>query len=233
MPHIFKNLPLRQKLFLPMAISLALILTAASIYYPHRQRMALTEAYRDAAEKTLELFSVAIANALDQHNFVLLQRTLRGAQVDKNIQLLLLYDNEGELISLYDPNGLIPGETDGETFDFSQLGDRMILLDKNIFGIEEQKLARLILGYSLEQLRAQVLEYRIVTFLIAFLAFSIGLLLIDRVSHGVTAVLGRLHDQMEEIIQRKNFGNKIEVTTADEIGRLAEVFNEMIEELQK
>ncbi len=231
--QLLSNLPLRQKFFLPMVASLAVIFTVATIYYPTRHKRALRDAFAHAATKTAELLAVALTNAIDQHNFQLLQSILEGADVDKNISLILVYDRQGELISAYNPRHiLLRGVERLDQLDLRSVADASLIIRQAIRNNEEERLADMVFVYSLEELNRQALEYRMVTFAITFVAFALGILLIDKISRDVTGSLAHLHEQMKEIIEKKNFGRQVQVRTRDEVGNLAAAFNEMMRELQ-
>jgi len=87
------------------------------------------------------------------------------------------------------------------------------------------------IGLSLEDMRAEILKTRLMLILIGFGGLFVGIL-------GTTLLARRITDPIKKLaegtvkISRGDFSQKIEIDSQDEIGNLAQNFNEMSRKLQ-
>ncbi len=232
MNAFFQNIPIRLKFILPVIAVLVLMLISVYLYFPMQHKRALVQANKREVTKTAELFSVAVAHALEQHNFELLKKTLQGARVDPNILFILLLDENEQEVVAYNPQKLplcgliIPDKT-------AIIGiEEIIIARQNVFSIDSAYLGKLLVGYSLSELNAQIRHYRIIIIVFSLLSFIVGLILIQQISKRIVNSISLLHSQMKEIIDKGNFGSNVQIYTRDEVGLLSNVFNRMVGELR-
>lgn len=232
MKHYIKSLPIRIKLTAPMVGALAVMLVSVYVYFPRQHKKNLMQAYTREATRTAELFTVAVAYALNQHSFELLQKTLQNAWKDAHISYIFLLEENGETLAAYSPLNNLPPKPpfeDGAALDTT--GREMIITQK-ILANDAKAPVWLVFGYSLENLNQMTRNVRILTILFAFVAFVFGLAFINRVSTRITSSISTLHRQMQETIDKGSYSSDVPIVSDDEVGRLAGAFNKMMQELR-
>jgi signal transduction histidine kinase len=220
----FANLPIRRKIALPLMAALAVMLISVVFYFPQRHTQTLKQAYTREANRLGEAIAIAVALALEEHNFALLQQTVAATRLDHNVSFLLLFDEAGDSLAAYNP--------DHAAFAANKASDDHIIIRREIGDQEQKPFGALLLGYSLEDMHRQAREYRIATLAFTTIAFVLGLIFINQISQRITEPLSRLHAQMQEIIAKGSYAHAPVAAFTDEIGSLAEVFNRMMSELQ-
>ncbi len=215
-----------------MITALTLMLIFVNFYIQDRYKQSLLKSYVKQASKTAELFSIAVTFALEQHNFQLLVTTLENAKFDHDIYYILLFDESSNQIAAFNPYQLpSPDITSlgNTTFSFKQ---KMLFVKRSISYRRNSSAGVLLIGYSLKNLFRQIHQYRIATIAFTIISFFLGLIVIHQISRRITRSISQLHHQMRTIIQKGDYLGKVHLTSHDEIGRLGEAFNQMMEEIR-
>jgi signal transduction histidine kinase len=222
----FANLSIRRKIALPLMAALAVMLISVVLYFPQRHTQTLRQAYWREANRMAEAIVVAVALALEEHNFALLEQTVAAMRLDNNVSFLFLFDEAGDSLVAYNPNHV------AFALAAKWASDDHIVIRREIGNLEQRPFGALLLGYSLEDMHRQAREYRIATLAFTTIAFVLGLIFINQISQRITEPLSRLHAQMQEIIAKGSYAHAPAAAFTDEIGSLAEVFKRMMSELQ-
>ncbi|GEM_PF-5964920 len=232
MKRIIRYLPIRVKFILPMIAALTLMLIFVNFYIHGRYKQFLLKSYIKEASKTAELFSVAVTFALEQHNFQLLVTTLQNAKFDRDIYFILLFDEHNNQIAAFNPYQL-------PSPDITSLGNITYALDEKLLFVKRSISFRhspnsgiLLIGYNLRDLFQQIHQYRVATIAFTIISFFLGLMVIHQISKRITRSVSQLHQQMQAIIKKGEYLGKVQLTSHDEIGRLGEAFNQMMEEIR-
>jgi signal transduction histidine kinase len=225
----FQNLPIRRKIAAPMIAALAVMLSAAVFYFPMRHTQTLRKAYRLEAGRTAESVALAVAFALEERHFELLQITLSHAKIDANVAFIILFDETGERLAVYNPRLLPLPASFAE--NVAEDENEIIIISREISSQEIKTLGRLVLGYSLQELNEQLGEYRWATLGFTVVAFVLGLTFINQIARRITWPISELHAQMRETMERGVYSREVCVAAQDEVGRLAGAFNQMMIEL--
>ncbi|MDZ7359374.1 MAG: HAMP domain-containing histidine kinase [candidate division KSB1 bacterium] len=220
------NLPIRRKIALPLMAALAVMLISVVLYFPQRHTQTLRQAYWREASRMAEAIVVAVALALEAHNYALLEQTVSAMRLDNNVSCLFLFDEAGDSLVAYNPGHV------AFALAANGVSDDHIMIRREIGNQEQQPFGALLLGYSLEDMHRQAREYRIATFAFTTIAFVLGLIFINQISQRITQPISRLHAQMQAIIAQGSYDGATTTAFTDEIGSLAEVFNRMMSELQ-
>ncbi|MFQ5630963.1 MAG: sensor histidine kinase [bacterium] len=218
-----------------MLATLAVMLLSVYFYFPHKQKQSLLQAYSLNATRTAELISIAVAHALDERSFELVQRILRDTKIDSNVSFIILSDNAGQQFAAFNPKDIalptIHPRPDSVRTAFEK---NTLIISRKVFDQKEQKtLANLVLGYSLDSLDREIVDFRTKTIFFALIAFLFGYIIIKYASVRVTKSLSGLQSYMHEIVEKGKYGSRVEIDSADEVGMLATTFNQMIGELQE
>jgi signal transduction histidine kinase len=222
----FANLPIRRKIALPLMAALAVMLIAVVFYFPQRHAQMLKQTYTREANRIAE--TIAVALALEEHNYALVLQTASAMRLDRNVSFLFLFDEAGDSLVAYNPDHVAFALAPSANW----VSDDHVIIRREIGDQEQKPLGNLLLGYSLEDMHRQAREYRIATLAFTIIAFVLGLIFINQISRRLTEPLSRLHAQMQEIIAKGSYDHAPATAFTDEISSLAEVFNRMMAELQ-
>ncbi|MDZ7276629.1 MAG: HAMP domain-containing histidine kinase [candidate division KSB1 bacterium] len=232
MTSCFANLPLRWKIAAPMITALVLMLVATSIYFPQRHKQALRQAQNREAQRTAELLAVAVLHVLQERDFGILQSAMESIQRDSNILFLMLFSENGRHLATYNPARL-PG-LDSVTSGPPVLpaASHATVIAHDIKDQEQKITGRLILGYSTREVDRQTHEYRLVTAMFTLVMLLPGLFFINAIARQITQPISQLQVQMHETITKGSYAGEVRVASRDEVGRLADAFNQMMAELR-
>lgn len=228
----FRNLPIRVKLIVPMITALAVMLIAIYIYFPIYFKNSLVESHTREAQRIVELFSVSVSYALSHHSFEHLQTAVNNARLNNNILYIYFLEEDGKELDVYNPQDLLLQDSVmGDTSSVVRTPDAVVIKQK-IPGTESETLGFLVLGYGLQSLNKKIKQVRLVTVIITFLSFLIGFVFINGVIKRITFSISKLYQQMQEIIKKTLYTGDVAVSSQDEIGRLARLFNQMMADLR-
>lgn len=230
----YRNLPLQAKYVAPVFVTLAVVVISIYIYFPERYQQTLLRAHAREARRTAELFSILVADGLEQHSFDRLQMTLLNARYDPNISSIHLYDENGDSLVAFNPLPLPPLTSPIQKDSLAEIyhSGNVLVVRYPILSTEGKPLGLLLLQYHLESLRQSILEFRIATILFTLIAFALGFVFIQEITRRVTASISRLHQQMQKTITEGVYSKRVEVHSRDEVGELARTFNQMMSELE-
>ncbi len=226
------NVPLRIKLAVPVASSLAALLLMLYIYVPRQYERTLVRAYTKEAIRSTELLAGAVGFALDAHSFEFLLRVLQSVQADADVKFVLVVDEQGSEVATYNPTDLDVSGLAKPTDSVPQRTDNIISVTRPILGAEKEILGKLVLGYSLDELHATIRKDKGVAVVFASLSFVLGLLFINRISARMSRSLSELDRQMHKTIESGSYSSNLAISSNDEVGRLTADFNRMMEELR-
>lgn len=198
-----------------VAVVFAVIITMSSVSYYRLQNQLdqIPEIMQEELERTVEVSSSAVANALWNYDLKGIQTVSDAIFKREEIGLVVVNDlNRGEIY-----------RAQSEMDIFSE--DYLYTLTKEVY-VNDIHIGYIEIGYSsypqiqaaYDRLRVRVSD--------AILQTSILVILIILISLTVTRPLKKLEIAVEEIA-KGNYDKKIEVHSQDEVGRLAEKFNYM------
>ncbi|MCA9733374.1 hypothetical protein KC799_14650 [candidate division KSB1 bacterium] len=210
------------------------MIVLSSYYFTREYKNNLFNAFEGNAVKTADLISLAINLALEEHQFNLVKRIFDGAIIDKNVIFIILFDNQQKQFAAYNPKSLqLPDRFTTADSVFARLKTKNIFIVHDIFSKNDnQKLAKLVLGYNLESLNAQISHFRSISILISIISFLVGYILIQFTSNRITNSIYQLQKRMQEIIDTGKYSGHVDIASNDEIGLLANNFIDLMKEVQ-
>ncbi len=227
----YARVSLRLRLVSPLVGFLAVVFLAISTFFPKHYRESLLVAYTREASATAKLFAVAVANALNEHSFDLLQKTMQSARNDPNVLFIEVVDLRGEKIADYDAGQAAAGGDSARTVAEYASSSDVLLVDSDVAGEFADTSGRLTLGFSLSRLNRDVARVRGSLLVLTLGLFCLSAFLVFIISTRVTRSLFRLRQQMQKTILEDAFDSALPVTSSDEVGGLTTVFNEMMQVL--
>ncbi len=228
----FQHLPIRLKITIPILGTLAFMLTWVYFYFPAQEKQVLLLSAKNDAVKSAELFTEAIAHAFAQHDYRLLQKSLQYAMVDSSISYIVVFDTSETQIAGYKAEFFADHSAAAVFADSSvTLTSDIILVCREIKAQDEVKYGYLLLGYSLQKVHQILQNVRRNTVFVAVCSFFLGLVLIHIVSKQMSNSLASLHQKMRKIITTGSYSGDVIISSRDEVGQLADAFNQMMHTL--
>jgi two-component sensor histidine kinase len=144
------------------------------LYYPSMQRVSSRNAAQRHIETLSEMIAFAAGAGLSESNFGLLQTAFDWSRKDSNVTYLGIFDENDSLVvefsrlrsrikppPLTETNG-ITEESDG-------------LTSVSFVKVEDKRLGRIVLRYSLEAVNLSISHQHVVSVLVSLVVFAIGL----------------------------------------------------------
>jgi signal transduction histidine kinase len=159
--------------------------------------------------------SVLAASILDERGMVFADyRSSRIYDSDKKI-LLSDYTRD-QLTEIVDPAGW--SQFSWDHVDVA----RPIVLDGEVIGT-------VLITASMEALFERMQEFLVLMFFVAFVSFTVVLLLSKRLQRFITVPIHRLLNTMNKVSAQENYNFQVKKTSEDEMGQLIDGFNSMLD----
>lgn len=158
---------------------------------------------------------------------------LGALKASPNIAHAIIYGKDGKIFAEYRRNGSkkdvspAPLRSNGYLFTADNL---------HLFhGIEldRETIGTVYLRSDLEQLHNLMVHYGVIAALTMVIVFIIAFLLLTRLQRVITGPIFNLSQSMQTVSRDGNYALRADVFNEDEIGFLAQGFNEMLEQIQK
>lgn len=221
---------IRQKLFAGMLFTtmLALLIFAAAI---------IVYDLRDYRERTLEdlatqseLIALTTAPALQFDDPALAAEGLRSLRVRPQILSAAIYNARGTLFATFSPDeGSPPFPALPEGAGHHISGSRVVSFHRIVENNEILGTVYIEARYLLYQ---RLQEYSAVVVCVMLIALVIAMLLALRLQRQVTGPVQGITSVARQVVEQRNFALRAEKITDDEIGYLAEAFNDLLCEVQ-
>lgn len=224
---------LNRKLVFASAFILALML-GALVFNGTRvaREFLLDQAQRDL-KVLLPLLNTSLAASLAQRDLATLQETVTQVQSQENLEYLVILDRGGKwLAAMGWPRGRPLPATERSLEESLDQEDRRRFDGEIPIEIAGQTYGTLRFGLSTEFLKSAQRQIALQNFAITGIALSVAILLVWATGLWLTRHLRRL-GEAGRALSRGDYGVRVEVTSSDEVGQLAQAFNAMAEEIQR
>jgi len=225
----FKDLSIRLKISLSFVLAFVVIVLFILIFFPARQKYFAQQSLKDKGVSIAHMLATNIAPAMEFDDTTSVIDGFVGAAQDTDIQYIVVYDKQGNIFASYNFIGnskiaLSKGEAKivGNTMNISvpiKSGDN--------------ELGSLLIGLTLQRINHQISTYRLLVLLFGLFILIIGGLAGVLVGKTITHSIEMLVARTSEISKRTgDLTTKISVDSKDEVGKLGNAFNEMIDGLR-
>lgn len=216
------------KLVLLVAVIIGAIATFFFYFVPAQLEQQAVTALTGKARSIGIMAAYSVRSAVVFEDDEGMRDALAGAMGNEAVLYAAVTTPDGVVITFLETEGTNTYDADGETEDGDASAVHRVSTPVEWEG---ETIAFVALGMRTTGLRQQVLHARQVAAVVSFLVFLLGTF---AVLMGSRVVTRPLHD-MVETAQRISEGDlfeRAEIGSRDEVGRLAEVFNEMVSRLQ-
>ncbi len=228
----FRDLPIRRKVTLLLALTSALVvlLTAAAfmtyewVTFRRATLGDLTTLARIIADN-----STAAMQFGDFEEATSLVSTLRA---ETSIRAAVLYDTSGQRVASYGSSPLAPAAAPAIPPDGHVIrGSRLVVFEPVAHG--DRPLGTLVLVYSLEALQRRFVLYGGMVVLILVTSSLAAFILSSRFQARITVPIQALAETAHSITSRRDYSVRATRYGRDELGALTDAFNEMLAEIQE
>jgi CheY-like chemotaxis protein/signal transduction histidine kinase len=227
---LFTDAPIRVKLVGSSVLIVLLISAFIFTYYPSQQKKQALNTLQNNVLSMAEMVAIGVSIGMDQDDYAAVTEALQWAKRDSALAYIMLLDDENVPFATYDPHDLNLDLTT-LSIDYGIYQSNHILHTvvpiKRLHNIQ----GRLMLGYSLDPIYRELQRHRLTTLYISLTIVLIGIVISLFFGNTITRPLIDLHWAARRV-STGNYDVKIEIDAADEIGVLANSFNEMVADVR-
>lgn len=228
----WKNLSIKEKLILISFITTGSALLLVGIIFVTGEILNVRQssvAYLSGLTRTV---SQAGAHALKSGDRQELQRVFESLTTKLDITCAVLYDDRGNELKKFDRGSACPALRHplpyGETYRFGLTS--MDMTQEIVYG--GSRLGTIHMRADLSGSYSKVINYMTTLIVIMGCSFLLGYILFSNLQNTVTRHIYELTSLMRIVSQEKNYSVRVETVTKDEVGVLAQGFNEMLNNIR-
>lgn len=222
---------IRTRLVLVFSTLIAVICLFILIYFPKKLQQQVESATLTKAKIISGLTASSIGPALYFEDQLTMLEIIENSRKDKDLAYLVVVSSTGEIAAAH--NDIL-----AENYDFLVLqADTIPNFKKNIFQtatpimINDDQIGTLYMGLWLTGLKIELRRSRINILGISAILFVLGLLVVFGLSALLTRPLQHVVDAAYQISEG-DLNTRAKIESQDEIGRLAQAFNHMVDRLE-
>lgn len=255
------GLKLRTRIALLISILISILAIAVLAYLPHRLRLAATESLQNASGSLAEIAAFGLAEALEEGRPVETAPILRALQQQhQDLVYIVILDSSGATVAAFNERlaeraesaairmEAIPGAETGPVHAPRASSPLENTIPRNgtrggfspsepIYQVEAPVLGRgrrigtVRLGFTLQRIAHEVARGRQTALMLGAVILTLGIAGSFLLASLIAAPIGRIARASERIASGAR-GERALVSGTDEVGQLAESFNEMVEKLE-
>jgi signal transduction histidine kinase len=231
--RLLQNVPIRQKLILLIMLATGLALLLAGVVLIVFEYVRSRQEMKEGLASLAEVIAQNSTATLTFNDPEVARETLKTLEARKPIVAGAIYDDKGELFARY----IRPGEPadlafpphpgpDGAGFE----GDSLIVF-RSIF-LDEALIGTVYLRSDLRELTDRLLVQAATVFGVFLLAGLAALLLSSYLQRAISRPILHLADTARAVSERRDYSIRAVKQSQDELGRLVDAFNDMLNQIQ-
>ena len=228
----YSNLPIRHKMWLIVALALAVALVPACAAIVAFDRLQVRESLQRDLAALAGVFGANSAAALSFEDAKTARELLAGLEAKGSIELAVLYLPNRSVLATYQrnagrPQAIPPSQPESNRF----VDSRLCLFHQIRF--REQVIGTIYLQSNLSEARFR--EERFSTIVMIVLALSSGLafLVAGSLQRAVSGPIAHLAETARTISTHRNYALRATKQADDDLGQLIDTFNSMLAEIEK
>lgn len=188
---------------------------------------------------TAEIIGNQSAAAIEFQDMSAAEENLRAARTSSSIRLICLYDEIGQEFAHYIPDSPQSGTMSGDQISCPPVQKGQDHFSWSSFEsfhriyAGEEEIGTVYIRASLEGLYASIREQSLYIGFIVLVAIVIAYMLFSRFQRLITEPIINLAQTARNLAYSKDYSIRVEKTSDDEMGALADSFNEMLKEMQQ
>ncbi len=223
---------IRTKLVTLFTLLVSAIAAFVMVYFPYRQEQDEFKSMREKGQSIAEVAAYNIAPALYFEDIDAVNETFKSIEQLEDVTYIVVVDRSGRVIASYRGN-------EAREANFTDIsGEGRISKNSPVFKtmtpivLDGEEIGRLYMGWSLMKLKEGVRRARLTVLIIGFLIMVLGFAAVTVISSTITEPLNKIVRTAKEIAAG-DLSKRAPVLSRDEIGYLAETFNQMVDNLQR
>ena len=229
--HRFRDLRIRTKLVLLIAILMGGISSFVSIYFPGRQEEREILALAAKARSIADMTAFTVAPALVFGDRRTLEESLEAARQNRDLEYVVTVDDSGRVMGAYNFSGAQKGGYTVADAAGHIPRDQKVYRVISPVSFDRREIGRVYLGLSLADLRADTGRARSGLLGVSILIFIIGTVSVVAIGTVLTEPLRKMVEAARQIALG-DLSVRASVTSGDEAGQLAGAFNRMVQTLE-
>ncbi len=225
---IMTNKHLRTKFIIYNTVLVAIIALFMLMFFPGNLKHEKFKSIKEKATSIAELTSFSVSPGLYFEDLKSIEEALGGIKHNKDLTYLLIAKNNGNIIYEFNKANAMQAEYLNDN-EFSQ--DESTLKIKSDIVYNGKKLGSLYLGISLESLSSYENSTIFSIAVLSVVVFIVGFIVVIFVSFITTRPINEMVRTIEGI-KAKDWSQRVNVSTNDEIGKLGIAFNQLLDELE-
>lgn len=201
-------------------------------YYPAQQKMAALNAIESKIYSISNMFSIGVGIGMGDTDFVAVGEALEWANADSSVVYISVVNSDGQKIASHVSHRNIPDVEKEIKMESRPREINGIVFYKAPIRYQEIPFGTVTIGYSLSQLHASIKSLKVTTFYFCLVLFASGFILSIIISNMISMNIRKLNSTVVEISNGAE-NVRVAVTGKDEVGRLGEAFNDMLQRLDK
>ncbi|MCG8668619.1 MAG: response regulator [Pseudomonadales bacterium] len=238
----FARLPIAKKLLLiNLFVLMGALLLSFSVFFV-LERTAVRERVISELQSQSEIIAYNVAAALAFNDTGSATDTLDSLKSIPQIREAVVLDANGKLFARYQPAGAddafsLYSSLNNGGFQWARNSDTSVVFSEDgihIFNevtLDEERIGSIYLRSDLEYFNSYQERAAMIVVVVLVVTFLLVLVVMSRLLHWVSDPITRLMTAVESIRAKENYAIRVPSYTDDELGRLTEAFNNMIEEI--
>jgi len=231
---------IKNKFFLTFFIVLSLISFTSVLFFSTFHRNETIRLIKNKGEVLADAVSYATMLGLEFRSIPSVMEATKGVRAVKEYRFVGVFDQENQLFAQDKFEGkdkeealklLAQGDKKGQFVEASMQSD-LLVVKKVLMSDSGEKVGTLFLGFDLKEINQAIKSYQIVIGIISIVLLVIGSLIGYIFARRVSISMLRFLQIAEGLGSRAgDLTQRVPIHSNDEIGRLAEVFNKIIESM--
>ena len=242
MKDSFARLPIAKKLlFINVFVLMGSLLLTSAVYLAY-ERSAVRERVSSELQSQTEIIAYNVAAALAFNDAASAREILAALQSVVQIQEAIVFYRDGKPFVRYqrvagsERDSLFAEVTAGRFQWAHTRKAKVIFSDSGVHVFKEISLDGEVVGSiylrsSLEQFTGFQKKAAAIVVAVLSVTFAVVILIMSRLVHWVSDPIRRLMNAVESVRQRENYSIRVQKYADDELGRLTDAFNSMLEEI--
>lgn len=225
------NLSIRTRLVFGVSLLVAAISIFIFIYFPDYLAQKQLQASGEKAESIAKMTAFSIGPALVFEDPISAKQVINGTRQNQDLAYVMVFNAQNELFVSYNPETAKQADYQNVPHGISANG-LYYNTQTPIHIIEEQteQIGHLVLGLSLDAVNIQVRQSREIIATVSLIILVFGIIGVIVLSTVITNPLTQMVQTAQQIAAG-DLSQRAHVPTKDEVGHLAQSFNQMVDHL--
>ncbi|MBN2412710.1 HAMP domain-containing protein [candidate division KSB1 bacterium] len=221
------------KLALVVSFLIAVISLFIYFYFPQKLEKEEIKVYEEKSRAIAEMTAYSISPALFFHDIENINEVINSSKQNKDLVFFIVVDEYENIVAHYNKNSALnilePESLLINNYNSISKDGLIYYVSKPVFA-NSRKIGKILIGLSLEQIRAEILESKKTIALMSLSIFSLGLVTVFIFSILITKPLN-LMGQIFVQIANGDLTKRVKISSSYEVDQMAKSFNKMVDEL--